>query len=69
MINLSLQSTWIGHTPFYVYLIKIKNRTKHSYYVGYTSNLRKRILEYKENKGEIMKLINQKNWQEQEKKN
>ena len=38
---------------FYVYLIKIKNRTKHSYYVGYTSNLRKRILEHKENKGEI----------------
>ncbi len=41
---------------FYVYPIKIKNRSKHSYYIGYTSNLRKRIPEHKENKGEI-KLI------------
>jgi len=38
---------------FYVYLIKIKNRPKHSYYIGYTSDLKKRFLEHKENKGEI----------------
>ena len=38
---------------FYVYLIKIKNRPQRSCYIGYTSNLRKRILEHKENRGEI----------------
>jgi predicted GIY-YIG superfamily endonuclease len=37
----------------YVYLIKIKNRAKHSYYIGYTSNLQKRLLEHQESKGKV----------------
>ncbi len=38
---------------YYVYLTKIKNQSNHSYYIGYTSNLRKRIIEHQEDKGKI----------------
>jgi len=38
---------------FYVYLLKIQNRAKHPYYIGYTNNLKKRFAEHQENKGKI----------------
>ena len=38
---------------YYVYLIKIKNRASHSYYIGYTSDLKKRFAEHQESKGKI----------------
>jgi predicted GIY-YIG superfamily endonuclease len=38
---------------FYVYLIKIKNRAKHPYYIGYTNDLKKSVTEHQENKGKI----------------
>ena len=38
---------------FYVYLIKIKNRPKHPYYIGYTNDLKKRFIKHQQSKGEI----------------
>jgi len=38
---------------FYVYLIKIRDRAKHLYYIGYTNDLKKRFTEHQKIKGEI----------------
>jgi len=39
---------------FYVYLIKIiKDRVTHSYYIGYTNDLKKRFTEHQKSKGKI----------------
>ena len=38
---------------FYVYLIKIEDRAKHSYYLGYTNDLKKRFIEHQKSKGRI----------------
>jgi len=31
---------------YYVYILKIKNKSKLSYYIGYTKNLKRRIFEH-----------------------
>jgi predicted GIY-YIG superfamily endonuclease len=38
---------------YYVYIIKIKDRAKHNYYIGYTNDLKKRFIEHQKNKGKI----------------
>jgi predicted GIY-YIG superfamily endonuclease len=50
---------------FYVYILKRLNHAKHSFYIGYTSDLKRRLKEHQEGGKQaglfIMKLIKLKN--------
>jgi len=34
---------------YYIYILKIKNRNKYSYYTGYTKDLKRRFFEHQKN--------------------